>query len=198
MTFDNLFGYILSISMCMQSFIAIVHSVRPFSLFQNLELGTVSTDVRCHFAISWARFGKPSVEIMSIVMGMQNFIKLYQKVQGIRPVSLFSESEPRQNLDLSQISFDNHIGYILSISMYMQNSITIFFTVLEIGPFSLFQNLELGKSSTDKNVISQSLGLDLVNINVYAKVYQNIPLSSRDKAIFTFSEFGTLQSLDRW
>ena len=40
-----------------------------------------------------------------------------------------------------------------------------------------------------KYVISQSLGLDLVNINVYAKVYQNIPLSSRDSAIFTFSEF---------
>ena len=39
-----------------------------------------------------------------------------------------------------------------------------------------------------KNVISQSLGLDLVNINVYVKVYQNIPLSSRDRAIFTFSE----------
>ena len=37
-----------------------------------------------------------------------------------------------------------------------------------------------------KNVISQSLGLDLVNINVYATVYQNIPLSSRDRAIFTF------------
>ena len=37
-----------------------------------------------------------------------------------------------------------------------------------------------------KNHISQSLGLDLVNINVYAEVYQNIPLSSRDKAIFTF------------
>ena len=40
-----------------------------------------------------------------------------------------------------------------------------------------------------KNVISQSLGLDLVNINVYANFYQNIPLSSRDLAIFTFSEF---------
>ena len=38
-----------------------------------------------------------------------------------------------------------------------------------------------------KNVISQSLGLDLVNINVYANVYQNIPLSSKDRAIFTFS-----------
>ena len=48
-----------------------------------------------------------------------------------------------------------------------------------------------------KDVSSQSLGPDLVNINVYAKVYQSIPLSSRDRAIFTFSEFGTRQSLDR-
>ena len=46
-----------------------------------------------------------------------------------------------------------------------------------------------------KNIISQSLGLDFVNINVYAKVYQNIPLSSRDTAIFTFSQFGAQQSL---
>ena len=37
-----------------------------------------------------------------------------------------------------------------------------------------------------KNVISQSLGLDLVNINVYATLYQNIPLSLRDRAIFIF------------
>ena len=48
-----------------------------------------------------------------------------------------------------------------------------------------------------KNVSSQSLGLDLVNINVYANVYQNIPLSSRDRSIFTFSKFGIRQSLDR-
>ena len=88
---------------------------------------------------------------MSIVMGMQNVIKIYQKVQGIGPVSLFSEFEPRQNLDLSKISFDNLIGYILSISMCMKHFDTIFFTVQEIGPFSLFfQNLELGKASTDK------------------------------------------------
>ena len=150
MTFDNLLGYILSKSMCMQNFITIVHSVRPFSLFQNLEHGTASTDVKCHFAISWARFGNPSVQIMSIVMGMQTFIKIYQKIQEIGPVSLFSEFEPRQNLDQSQMSFDNLIGYILSVSMCMQNFITIFFTVQEIGPFSLFQNLELGKASTDK------------------------------------------------
>ena len=136
---------------------------------------------------------------MSIVMGMQNFIKIYQKVQEIGPVSLFfriwtsakpwpipnviwqshwlhlvninvyakfhhdilhssrdraiftfSEFGARQNLDQSQMSFDNLTGYILSISMCMQNFITIFFTVQEIGPFSLFQNLELGKALTDK------------------------------------------------
>ena len=39
-----------------------------------------------------------------------------------------------------------------------------------------------------KNDISQFLGLDLDNISVYAEIYQYIPLSSRDKAIFTFSE----------
>ena len=37
-----------------------------------------------------------------------------------------------------------------------------------------------------KNDILQSLGLDLSNINVYAEVYENIPPSSRDKAIFFF------------
>ena len=112
---------------------------------------------------------------MSMVMGMQNFIKIYQKVQGIGPISLFSEFEPRQNLDLSQISFDNLIGYILSISMCMQNVITIFFTVLEIGHFHFFRIWCSAKPQPIKEVISQSLGLDLVNINVYAKVYQNIP-----------------------
>ena len=83
--------------------------------------------------------------------------------------------------------FDYLMGYIMSISMCMQNFITIYHSVQEIGPFSLFQNLELGKVLTDeKNVISQSLGLDHLNINVYENVYQNIPLSSRDRAIFTF------------
>ena len=65
-------------------------------------------------------------------------------------VSLFSEFEPRQKLNQSQMSFDNLIGYILSISMCMQNFITIFHSVQEIAPLSLFQNLELGKASTNK------------------------------------------------
>ena len=37
-----------------------------------------------------------------------------------------------------------------------------------------------------KNVISQSFGLDLVNINVYATVYQIIPLSLRDRPFSLF------------
>ena len=55
---------------------------------------------------------------MSVVMGMQNFIKIYQKVQGIGPDSLFSEFEPRQNLDLSEISFDNLILHLVNINVY--------------------------------------------------------------------------------
>ena len=166
MSFDNLIGYILSISMHMQNFITIffrVQEIGPFSLFQNLELDKASADDKCHFAI----------------------------------VSLFSEFEPRQKLNQSQMSFDNLIGYILSITMCMQNFITIFHSVREIAPLSLLQNLELGKAQPMKNVISQSLGLDLVNINVYATVYQNVPLSLRERAIFTFSEFSAQQSLDQ-
>ena len=77
--------------------------------------------------------------------------KFYQNIpNGLREISLFSEFEPRQNLEQSQMSFDYLVGYIMSISMCMQNFITIFHSVQEIGPFSLFQNLELGKASTDE------------------------------------------------
>ena len=202
--------------MCLQNFITIFHSVQeigPFSLFQNLELGKTSTDENRHFAISWARS-------LSISMLTQKSIKIFHSVQEIRPfsfvhnlalskastddkchfaiVSLFSEFEPRQKLTQSQMSFDNLMGYILSISMCMQNFITIFHSVQEIAPLSLFFRIwSSAKPRPKKSGISQSLGLDLVNINVYAKVYQTIPLSSRDSAIFTFSEFGARQSLDR-
>ena len=182
-----------------QKSIKIFHSVqeiRPLSLFQNLALGKASTDDKCHFAI----------------------------------VSLFSEFEPRQKLNQSQMSFDNLMRCILSISMCMQHFITIFHSVQEIAPLSLFQNLVLGKASTDEkchfaisrarscqyqclrnslskystqfkryghfhffriwrsakprpmiNVILQFLELDLVNINVSAKFYQNIPNGLRVK-----------------
>ena len=65
------------------------------------------------------------------------------------------------------------------------------------GHFHFFRIWSSAKPRPTKNVFSQFLGLDLVIISVYAKVYQNIPLSLRDRAIFTFSEFGARQSLDQ-
>ena len=78
--------------------------------------------------------------------------KFYQNIpKGLRvKFHFFSEFEPRQNLDQSQMSFDYLMGYIMSISMHMQNFITIFHSVQDIGPFSLSQNLELGKASTNE------------------------------------------------
>ena len=84
------------------------------------------------------------------------------------------------------MSFDYLMGYIISISMCMPNFITIFHSVQEIGPFHFFRIWSSAKPRRMKNVILQSLGLDLVNVNDYANVYQNIPLSSRDRAIFIF------------
>ena len=57
--------------------------------------------------------------------------------------------------------------------MFRQKFIKIFHLVQEIGLFSLFQNLNLGNASA--NPKWQSLGLHLININAYAKFYQNIP-----------------------
>ena len=82
--------------------------------------------------------------------------------------------------------FNNLLGYILSILMCTLNFITIFHSFQEIGPFSLFQNLELGKASTDNKCHFATVGLDLVNINVYPKVYQNIPNGLRVMDIFHF------------
>ena len=126
MSIRNLLDGILSISMFMQQFIKIFHSVQeigPFSLFQNLALGKASTDDKYHFSVLWARpfFNiKMSIRnllggILSISMFMQQFIKIFHSVQEIGPFSLFTEFELRQNLDQSKISFDNIMGYILSI-----------------------------------------------------------------------------------
>ena len=102
------------------------------------------------------------INVILQFLGLDLFnIKLYAKFYQNIPNDLrvkfhfFSENEPRQNLDQFLMSFDNLMGYILPIQMCMQNFITIFYSVQEIGPFSLFQNLGLGKTSTDDNVILQ-------------------------------------------
>ena len=66
-------------------------------------------------------------------------------------------------------------GLILSISVYMRNVLKLFHKVQGIGPVSFLQNLDLGKASTDGKLHLAILGIDFLNINVYAKRYQNIP-----------------------
>ena len=63
--------------------------------------------------------------------------------------------------------------------------------------FHCFQNLNLGKTSTNPKCHLTISWATSCQYKVYAKVYHNIPLSSRDRAIFTFSEFGARQNLDR-
>ena len=189
-------------------------SSRDKAIFTFSEFG-----VRQNLDQSQMSFDNPMGYILSILMCMQNFITIFHSVQEIgllslfqnlalgkastddkchfAIVTLFSEFEPRQNLDQSQMSFDNLMMHILSISVCMQNFITIFCSVQERAPSSLFQNLEPGKASTNEKCHFAIFGLDLVNINVYTIVYQNIPLSLRDRAIFTFSIFGAQQSLDQ-
>ena len=110
------------------------------------------------------------VYILSISMFTQKAIKIFHSVQEIRPfslfqnlalgkastddkchfaiVSLFSEYEPWQKLNQSEMSFDNLKGYALSISTYIQNFITIFHSVQEIAPLSLFSRFFRIWSST--------------------------------------------------
>ena len=127
---------------------------------------------------------------MSIVMGMQNFIRRYQKVQGIWPVSFFAEFELRQNLDLSQISFDNLIGYILSISMCMQIFITIFFTVLEIWPVSFFAEFELRQRLSQSQMTFDNLLGYILSISMCMQSFITIVHSFRPFSLFQNLELG--------
>ena len=153
-------------------------------------------------------------------MFTQKSIKIFHSVQEIRSfslfqnlalgkastddkchfaiVSLFSEFEPRQNLNQSQMSFDNLMEYILSISICMQNFITIFHSVQEIAPLSLFQNLELGKASTDKKCHFAVSWARSCQYQYLRRSLSKYSAQLRDRAIFTFSEFGARQSLDQW
>ena len=124
-------------------------------------------------------------------MFTQKSIKIFHSVQEIRPFSLF------QNLALGKASTDDKCHFVivsLFQNLFMHNFIKIFKKFQEIGPVSLF--FRIWTSATPRpipNDIWQSLGLHLVNINMYAKFHHNSPLSS---AIFTFSEFEPRQNLD--
>ena len=106
----------------------------------------------------------------------ENFITIFHSVQEIAPSSLF------QNLKLGKASANEKCHFAISWARSCQyqclrNSLSKYSTQFEMGPLSLFS--EFGARMI--NVILQFLELDLVNINVSAKFYQNIPNGLRVK-----------------
>ena len=121
---------------------------------------------------------------------------LHTKMCNVQFSFPFSEFGPRHSLRRWQsLCLD-----LVNIIMCMQNVLRLFQKVQEIGSvsFFFFRICTSAKPRPMTNGIRQSLGLDLVNINVNAKFHHNIPLSSRNRAMFTFSEFGPWHGLDRW
>ena len=68
----------------------------------------------------------------------------------------------------------------------MQIFVKIVLMFQVIGQFHFFQNLDFGKASSNDKFNFQTLQLGLVNINVYAKFYPNIPYGSRVMGHFHF------------
>ena len=124
MSFDNLIGYILSISMCMQNFITIfftVQEIGPFSLFQNLEFGKASTDKKCQFAISWSRacqyqFLRKRLSKYSTHLKRKSHFYFFRIWHSAKP-------RPMINVILQFLELD------LSTSNCLQNFIKIFQTI---------------------------------------------------------------------
>ena len=92
LSFRNLLGYILLISMFTQQFIKIFHSVQEivlFSLFQNLNLGNASANTKWNLTISWAT----SCQYHCVC----NILSKYSKLK-FKSYRHFSRTGRRQNL----------------------------------------------------------------------------------------------------
>ena len=108
-------------------------------------------------------------------------INVYAKFHHNIPLSLrdraiftFSEFGACQSLDRRKMSFHNLLGWILLISMFTQKFVKVFHSFQEIGLFHFFRIWHSAKRWPMVNVISQFLGLDVINTNAYTKFYQNI------------------------
>ena len=144
MSFDNLMDYILSISMCMQNFITIFHSVQeiaPLSLFQNLELDKASTNEKCHFAISWAR----SCQYQCLCnRGLAKYSTQFNRYGHFHFFRIWRSAKPRPmiNVILQFLELDL-VNINVSAKFYQNNP-----NGLRVK-FHCFQNLNLGKTSTN-------------------------------------------------
>ena len=134
-------------------------------------------------------------------MFTQKFIKIFHSVQEIGPSSLF------QNLALGKASTDDkfHVAIPwvrtfnikLSAKFYQNipNGLSVKYQ------FFFFRIWTSAKPRPIPNVIWQFHGLHFVNTNVYANFHHNIPLSSRDRAVFIFFqnyELGKTSTEEKW
>ena len=102
-----------------------------------------------------------------------------------------------QSFCLGHVNGNGYANFYRSIPKGSRDRACFTFFLFFFFFFFFFRICTSAKLRPIPNVIWQSHWLNLVNINVYAKFHHNILHSSRDRAIFTFSEFGARQSLDR-
>ena len=188
-SFEKLIGYILSISMCVQNVITIFDSVQeiaPLSLFQNLELGKALTNEKCHFAISLTR----PCQDQCLRNILSKYSTQFNRYDHFHVFRIWRSAKPRPMI--------NVILQFLELDLVNINVSAKFYQNIPNGlrvKFHSYQNLNLGKTSTNPKC---HLTISWATTCQYqhAKFHHNIPLSSRVRAIFTFSEFGARQSLD--
>ena len=126
--------------------------------------------------------------------------KFYQNIPNCLRVKFHFFRRFLKRRPVPNVIKQSHGLHLVNTNMYAKFHHNIPLNSRDRASFTFFRIWSSAKPRPMRNDISQPLanGLDLVNINVYAEVHQNIPLSSWDKVIFTFSEFGARQSLDRW
>ena len=129
-------------------------------------------------------------------MCMQNFITIFFTVLEIGPLSLF------QNLELGKASTDKKCHFATSWARSCQcqclrKSLSKYSTQCKRqGHFHFFRILHSAKPQPMINVILQFFGLDLFNIKLSAKFYQNIP-NGYIVDFHLFSEFEPRQNPDQ-
>ena len=136
-------------------------------------------------------------QIFLISMFTQKFIKIFHSVQEIGLFTLIQNlslgivsANPKWHLPISWATSCQYHCVCKILSKYSKRFKSLKFIIFRIWTSA--------KPRPIPNVIWLSYGLHHVNINVYAKFHYDIPFSSRDRAIFSFSEFGVRQSLNRW
>ena len=114
-------------------------------------------------------------------MFMETFIIIFFTVLEIGPFSLFSEFGARQSLDRKKYQFA--ISWAGSCQYQcLRKSLSKYSTQFKRwGHFHFFRIWHSTKPRPMINVILQFIELDLVNINVSVKFYQNIPNGLRVK-----------------